>query len=221
MSNKRDYTTDLNELKVKDFFAFQQALLTLTIGDGYNSLEEIIIKTLTLLAKNRVNDAHQELVSTLTVINSIKENESSIIDGLKALLKSGDINQARYKDLLNEFAEVKKKVFDELEFYFPDVFGNKKSEIIEDVKIRALKIADEILNKNDNSQTIKFHEDNIINATKRANSEKIKQFTKSCNTLVNSVMPETNVDPMEMSVMRFYQLLEDLKKRNRKLKTTK
>jgi len=93
--------------------------------------------------------------------------------------------------------------------------------LIEDVKIRALKIADEILNKNDNSQTIKFHEDNIINATKRANSEKIKQFTKSCNTLVNSVMPETNVDPMEMSVMRFYQLLEDLKKRNRKLKTTK
>lgn len=109
MSNKRDYTTDLNELKVKDFFAFQQALLTLTIGDGYNSLEEIIIKTLTLLAKNRVNDAHQELVSTLTVINSIKENESSIIDGLKALLKAGDISQARYKDLLKEFAEVKKK----------------------------------------------------------------------------------------------------------------
>lgn len=221
MSNKRDYTTDLNELKVKDFFAFQQALLTLTIGDGYNSLEEIIIKTLTLLAKNRVNDAHQELVSTLTVINSIKENESSIIDGLKALLKAGDINQARYKDLLKEFAEVKKKVFDELEFYFPDVFGNNKSELIEDIKIRALKIADEILNKNDNSQTIKFHEDNIINATKRANSEKLKQFTKSCNTLVNSVMSETNIDPMEMSVMRFYQLLEDLKKRNRKLKTTK
>ena len=107
--NNREYTTDITELKVKDFFAFQKALLTLTIGEGYGSLEEIIIKTLTLLAKNRVNDAHQELVSVLTVINNIESEESSVVDGLKALLKSGDIDNSRYKDLLIEFESVKKK----------------------------------------------------------------------------------------------------------------
>lgn len=108
-ANNREYTTDITELKVKDFFTFQKALLTLTIGEGYGSLEEIIIKTLTLLAKNRVNDAHQELVSVLTVINNIQSSESSVVDGLKALLKNGDINTATYKDLLLEFEDVKKK----------------------------------------------------------------------------------------------------------------
>ena len=106
--NNREYTTDITELKVKDFFSFQKALLTLTIGEGYGSLEEIIIKTLTLLAKNRVNDAHQELVSVLTVINNIEGEESSVVDGLKALLKSGDIDNARYKDLLLEFESVRR-----------------------------------------------------------------------------------------------------------------
>jgi hypothetical protein len=33
-------------------------------------------------------------------------------------------------------------------------------------------------------------------------------------------MNECNSDPLEMSVMQFYQLLEDLKKRNSKLKNT-
>jgi hypothetical protein len=108
----REYTTDITELKVKkvkDFFIFQKALLTLTIGEGYGSLEEIIIKTLTLLAKNRVKDAHHELTSILTVINNIQEKESSIMDGLKALLKAGDIDTATYKELLIEFEDVKKK----------------------------------------------------------------------------------------------------------------
>ena len=103
------YTTDITELKVKDFFTFQKALLTLTIGEGYGSLEEIIVKTLTLLAKNRVADAHQELVSVLTVISNIQNNESSVIDGLNALLKSGDIEQSSYKTLVTEFASLKKK----------------------------------------------------------------------------------------------------------------
>jgi len=105
----REYTTDITELKVKDFFVFQKSLLTLTIGEGYNSLEEIIIKTLTLLAKNRVKDAHHELTSILTVINNIQENESSVMDGLNALLKAGDINAATYKELIKEFEDVKKK----------------------------------------------------------------------------------------------------------------
>lgn len=47
------------------------------------------------------------------------------------------------------------------------------------------------------------------------------EFDKSCYTLVNSVSKEVNADPLEMSVMQFYQLLEDLKKRNSKLKTNK
>jgi len=105
----REYTYDITELKVKDFFAFQRALLTLTIGEGYGSLEDIIVKTLTLLAKDRVKDAHHELVSILTVINNIQTDESAVIDGLKALLKSGDIDNARYKDLVNEFTDLKKK----------------------------------------------------------------------------------------------------------------
>ena len=107
--NNIEYTTDITELKVKNFFAFQKALLTLTIGEGYNSLEEIIIKTLTLLAKNRVNEAHQELVSILTVINNIEGGESAVIDALKSLVKSGDIEQSSYKDLITDLAEVKKK----------------------------------------------------------------------------------------------------------------
>ena len=105
----REYTYDITELKVKDFFAFQRALLTLTIGEGYGSLEDIIVKSLTLLAKDRVKDAHHELVSILTVINNIQTDESAVIDGLKALLKSGDIDNARYKDLVSEFTDLKKK----------------------------------------------------------------------------------------------------------------
>ena len=109
MESKNVYTTDINELKVKDFFVFQKALLTLTIGENFNDLESIIIKTLSLLAKNKVADAHHELVSILTVIDNVKNSESSVIDGLKALLKSGDIPNTTYKELLKEFEEVKKK----------------------------------------------------------------------------------------------------------------
>jgi hypothetical protein len=101
------------------------------------------------------------------------------------------------------------------------VFGDKQSTLIEDVKIRALKIADEIINKNDNQEDINFYENNIIKATQRADFKKIVNFDKSCNTLVNSVSTEVNTDPFSMSVMQFYQLLEDLKKRNSKLKTNK
>ena len=105
--------------------------------------------------------------------------------------------------------------------YFPNVFGDKQSTLIEDVKIRALKIADEIINKNDNQEDIDFYENNIIKQTQRADFKKIVNFDKSCNTLVNSVSTEVNTDPFNMSVMQFYQLLEDLKKRNSKLKTNK
>ncbi len=105
--------------------------------------------------------------------------------------------------------------------YFPNVFGDKQSTLIEDVKIRALKIADEIINKNDNQDDINFYENNIIKATQRADFKKIVNFDKSCNTLVNSVSTEVNTDPFSMSVMQFYQLLDDLKKRNSKLKTNK
>jgi hypothetical protein len=109
MESKREYTFDITELKVKDFFAFQRALLTLTIGDGYGSLEQIIVKTLGLLAKDRVKDAHHELVSVLTVINNIQTNESAVIDGLSALLKNGDIDKGSYKQLVTEFSDLKKK----------------------------------------------------------------------------------------------------------------
>ena len=91
---------------------------------------------------------------------------------------------------------------------------------MEDIKMKGLKIADEILNKTDNSTEINHYENNIIEATKRADSNKVRNFDKSCYTLVNSIANETNVDPLQMSVMQFYQLLEDLKKRNSKLKST-
>lgn len=105
----REYTTDLTELKVKDFFDFQRALLTLTMGENYASLRDIIVKSLTLISKKQFNEAHHELVAALTVINAVEEGENSIVDGLKALLKKGDIDNARYKDLVKEFEEVKKK----------------------------------------------------------------------------------------------------------------
>ena len=90
--------------------------------------------------------------------------------------------------------------------------------MIEDIKIKALKQADEILKGVDNSKDIKYYEDNIIEATKRADFDKIITFEKSFYTLVNSIMNECNSDPMQMSVMQVYQLLEDIKKRNSKLK---
>jgi hypothetical protein len=91
--------------------------------------------------------------------------------------------------------------------------------LIEDIKIKALKQADEILNKKDNSVEIRHYEDNIIQATKRADADKIKQFEKSTYSLVNSIMNECPIDPFDMSVMQIYQKLEDNKKRNSKTKT--
>ena len=107
--NNPKYTTDITELKVKDFFTFQKALLTLTIGEGYGSLEEIIIKTMHLINKDKKGAAIQELNSVLTVISNIQNNESSIIDGLNALLESGDIEKESYQSLVNKFSELKKK----------------------------------------------------------------------------------------------------------------
>ena len=103
------YTTDITELKVKDFFAFQKALLTLTIGEGFGSLEDIIIKTMHLINKGKKGAAIQELNSILTVISNIQNSESSVIDGLNALLKSGDIEQESYKNLVEQFTLLKKK----------------------------------------------------------------------------------------------------------------
>jgi hypothetical protein len=103
------YTTDITELKVKDFFTFQKALLTLTIGEGYGSLEDIIVKTMHLINKGKKGAAIQELNSVLTVISNIQNSESSIIDGLRALLKSGDIEQESYQSLVNKFMDLKKK----------------------------------------------------------------------------------------------------------------
>lgn len=103
------YITDITELKVKDFFTFQKALLTLTIGEGYGSLEEIIVKTMHLINKGKKGAAIQELNSVLTVISNIQNSESSIIDGLRALLKSGDIEQESYQSLVNKFMDLKKK----------------------------------------------------------------------------------------------------------------
>ena len=109
MSNKREYTTDITELTFKSFCTFQRALLTLTIGEGFQSLDSIIIKTMHLINKGKKADAVQELNSVRTVINNIQNNESSIKDGLEALLKSGDLDKATYKEMLEEFAELKKK----------------------------------------------------------------------------------------------------------------
>ena len=107
--NNREYTTDITELKLKDFFVFQRALLTLTMGEGFGSMDDIIIKTMQLINKGRRQEAIQELNSIRTVIQNIENNESSIVDGLKALLKSGDIEEGTYKELIQEFEELKKK----------------------------------------------------------------------------------------------------------------
>ena len=107
--NNREYTTDITELKLKDFFVFQRALLTLTMGEGFGSMDDIIIKTMQLINKGRRQEAIQELNSIRTVIQNIENNESSIVDGLKALLKSGDLEEGTYKELIQEFEELKKK----------------------------------------------------------------------------------------------------------------
>jgi thiaminase len=91
--------------------------------------------------------------------------------------------------------------------------------LIEDIKVRALKIADEILNNKDNGSEIKHYTDNIIQATRSADFNKIVEFDKSCYRLINSIDSESNSNPLNMSVMQFYQKLEDIKNRNNKIKT--
>ena len=103
--------------------------------------------------------------------------------------------------------------------YFPNFFGSNEESLIEEIRECALKKCDELINKKNHKEDILHLERSIYNSIKCVDMDKLIQFDKGFYTLINNVALELKNDPLEMSVMQFYQFLEDAKKRNTKPKT--
>lgn len=122
------------------------------------------------------------------------------------------------KDIAAEFSEVKKKIDDELQTYFPRLFDDASiKEYFDELRRRTLVVLDSIINgETDEKKTeierittelLIYNKPQIFSGTDNVEIAFDKQFEKMCLLLSQHL----NVNPKKYTVMEYYNAYEYIK----------
>lgn len=122
------------------------------------------------------------------------------------------------KDIAAEFSEVKKKIDDELQTYFPRLFDDASvKEYFDELRRRTLVVLDSIINgETDEKRTeierittelLIYNKPQIFSGTDNVEIAFDKQFEKMCLLLSQHL----NVNPKKYTVMEYYNAYEYIK----------
>lgn len=226
----------IDELPIVNFQKYNKYLLIdAGLGSDIESIDEHIIAIAKYINKDDKQKAIQELqnmrqnmhlinseispkylafASLVHSINGEKITDYSD-DGLKAILSR--INHVSHVSLIEKLIEIKKKVSEELELYFPNDFSDvKEKEMYDMLKRKIQLLLSEIINNTQykteleeiNDFMFKMHRPKSFVGSESIEIKHDKQFETTC-TIISQ---KTNLDAKAMTVLQFYSTLADIKK---------
>lgn len=227
----------IDDMPIVNFQKFNKLLLIDSgLGSDVDSIDSHLVN-LAKLIKTDIAKANQEIqnlrqtlyliaanispkyLAFTALIRSIdgKINTDLSDDNLKNILES--MNEIKHSILMDILLSVKKKLYTELEEYFPNEFNSaKEKESYDKLKKKTILVLESIINNTDNSKEIKKIENEIFNSYKPKNyngkdSIEIKydkQFETSCMLISQKV----NIDAKKMNVLEFYSALNNIAKQS-------
>ncbi len=225
----------IDEMPIVNFQKYNKYLLIDSgIGSDADDIDAHIVKIAKYIKSNNNRKALQELqnmrqnmymvnseispkyLAFAALIHSVDGKEVNDLsdDGLKKLLQ--DLKKIKHSKVVDFLLQLKKKVTNELEIYFPGDFINpKEKEAYDKLKNRTLLVLDSIVNDTDNSEQIEAIDTAMLNMhTPKTyiGSESIevkydKQFESTCLLIAQ----KTSMDARKMTVLQFYNAIDNIK----------
>lgn len=234
--NKKEFCVydSIDELPIVNFQKYNKYLL---IDAGIGSDIDDIDKHITRIAKYIKVDkdkAMQELqnmrqnlfmissgispkyLAFAALVHSIdgKPVEDLSDTNLKSIIES--IHTVKHSWLVNLLAEIKKKIDTELELYFPNEFSSaREKEVYDKLKNRTLLVLEGIKTGIKNTTEIDAIDDYLFslhspNSFSGSSSAEIK-YDKQFETMCVLIAQKTNLDAKNMSVLQFYNTLDNMR----------
>lgn len=227
----------IDEMPIVNFQKYNKFLLIDSgIGSDVDSIDSHIVKIAKSIKLNDNKKAMQELqnmrqnlyminnelspkyLAFTALIYSINGRRLTDLsdDSLKHVL--AELNKVRHSCIIDFMAKFKKKVESELDTYFPNTFISAKEKTAYDkIKRRTLLVLDSILDGIDRSDDIESIDTELFMQYKPKNflgSDSIEvQYDKQFETTCILVKQKTGLRASEMTVLQFYNAIEDIKKR--------
>lgn len=226
----------IDELPIVNFQKYNKYLLIDSgIGSDIDSIDAHIMRIAKLMARGSKEDAMRELQNmrqNLYMVNSEisprymafaalvrsidgKEVGSVTDDSMKEVLES--INQAPHSKVLAWLLELKKKIQEEVELYFPENFDSvREKEAYDNVKRRTLLVLQGIIHDKDNSKEIEALDEKrfdkyrpgVFTGPDSAEIVQDKQFEDICLL----VSQKLNREAKRMTVLEFYNAINFIRR---------
>lgn len=226
----------IDEMPILNFQKYNKYLLIDSgIGSDADDIDSHIIKVAKYIKINDSKKALQELQNMRQAMYMVNSQISPKYMAFAALVKSvngkkvTDLSDDSLKSLLEELKAVKhskivdfllwlkKKVSTELETYFPQSFVSiKEKDTYDKLKQRTLLILESIIDDKDVDLEVEAIDIALLNAFMPSTfmgSDSVeirydKQFESACMIIAQ----KTNMDARAMTVLQFYNTLDNIKK---------
>lgn len=227
----------IDEMPVVNFQKFNKYLLIDSgLGSDVDSIDTHIVNAAKYINSGKKAEAVQELQNMRQAIAFVVNNISPKYLAFAALIysidgkKQKDLSDENLKGIIDSIESsathgqivtllraIKKKLFFELETYFPAEFSStKEKEVYDKLKIRTILQLQGIVDETDYSNKMQEIDDGLFNLYKPKSfigktSVEIsydKHFESTCAL----ISKETGLVPKEMTVLSFYNTLSDIGK---------
>ena len=241
--HKVTYYDAISELPIVRFHVYNKMLLVDSgVGSDVTDFDSHIERVMAFLQKKDTENAVKELqnvrqnlyliqqslspkhMAFAAIIKEIDAKERNNIseDGLKETLAM--LTDATVKDVDSPVSEAKKKIDEELQLYFPNLFSDSAEKEYYDLILKRTKLVlADIIEDKDNKDDIDRITLELLTYTKPKDfaSESLelaadKQFEKICLMLTENL----HCEPKKMTVLEFYSAFDYLKERTRKSQRT-
>lgn len=227
----------IDEMPIINFQKYNKyVLIDSELGSDIDSVDEHIINIAKYIKSDNKKQAMQELqnlrqnmhmivneispkyLAFATLIHSIDDEEQKDLSdsNLKEIIEF--LCEMPHSFIVDILAWLKKKVFSELETYFPNEFssGAKEKEAYSKLKNKIRLQLQEIIEETDKTFEIaeidkllfEMHKPKSFNGNSSEEIKYDKQFESAC-VLISQ---KTNLNAKKMTVLEFYNTLADLKK---------
>ncbi len=225
----------IDDMPIVNFQKFNKLLLIDSgLGSDVDSIDAHLAN-LAKLIKTDISKAQQEIQNLRQTMYMVSANISPRYMAFAALIYSidgkvnhdlsddnlkriiDDIKTIKHSFLINLLLSVKKKLFTELEVYFPSEFNDiKEKESYDKLKRKTILILEGIIDNKDNSESIRIIEDELFrmykpksfNGKDSVEVKYDKQFETSCML----ISQKAGMNAKKLNVLEFYNTLNNIAK---------
>lgn len=185
------------------------------LGDKKKALQELQnMQQNMLMISSGISPKYFAFAALIKDVDGKSVNDLSD-DGLRKLVES--LSGARHSTIVSLLEWLKKKVFTELETYFPEDFSSaQEKENYDDIRRRTLYILDSVINGSDTTKEVEAIDDKMLSKYKPgcfegSKSDEIK-YDKQFENMCLVISQKLNADAKRMTVLQFYNAADMVKR---------